>query len=164
MRRIAILIAFIFATQINSGSAQNKISNNKLLNAYYQLKNSLATDNSTSAAKDARVLVAQVSTAQLEKLPNSKLALDEQSTIVKSAATYISATTDIAKQRELFGKLSDAMVLIVKNSKAGDSPIFLQYCPMAKQGWLNEKKEIENPYYGKSMFECGTVKEVLNNN
>jgi len=30
---------------------------------------------------------------------------------------------------------------------------------MAKASWLQTEKGIRNPYYGKSMLDCGTLKD-----
>jgi len=32
---------------------------------------------------------------------------------------------------------------------------------MAKASWLNEKENVENPYYGSMMFDCGDVTETI---
>lgn len=157
------MIAFLFAGQINVSFAQTKTATNNVLDAYYQIKNALASDNAVLAAKKATVLEKQIKTVKIDKLPGAeKKAWTEQLERVKSATTSIANGTDIAEQRKSFGLLSTSMIGIAKNSKIGKDAIFVQYCPMAKEGWLNENKKIENPYYGKSMFECGTVKEVLN--
>ena len=43
--------------------------------------------------------------------------------------------------------------------------IYKDFCPMYNDNkgaiWLSESKEIKNPYFGKSMSTCGTVKEEL---
>jgi hypothetical protein len=44
--------------------------------------------------------------------------------------------------------------------------LYKEFCPMYNKGkggyWLSELKEIHNPYFGKEMPTCGTIKEVLN--
>lgn len=164
MKKIAIVIAFLFAAQINAGSAQTKEnSTNKVLDAYYQLKNALATDDNTLAAKSATLLAKQLSEIKTARFSAANEAVwVKQSAEAKSAALSIAASAEIAQQRKLFGTLSNSMIKIVKNLKVGNDAIFVQYCPMAKESWLNENKKIENPYYGKSMLTCGTVKEVIN--
>jgi hypothetical protein len=35
------------------------------------------------------------------------------------------------------------------------------YCPMARKYWLQRGTAIRNPYYGKSMLECGRINAGL---
>jgi len=56
---------------------------------------------------------------------------------------------------------------MVKSFKITDTAVYYDYCPMAfdnKGGfWLSEQKAIANPYFGKKMMTCGSVKETLIN-
>lgn len=163
MKRTSIMIAFLFAFQVNSGFAQTKTSANKVLSAYFDLKNALAKDNGTLAKKSASLLEQQISSVDFKDAASAdQLLLKKATMMAQSSAKEIGNTTDISEQRKTFKTLSAAMITLVKDTKPGDKPIFVQYWPMAKASWLNENKTIENPYYGKSMAACGTVKEVLN--
>jgi hypothetical protein len=72
---------------------------------------------------------------------------------------------NIKHQREHFDMLSKDMYDLVKKFGAGEK-IYVDFCPMYndKKGvtWLSETKEITNPYFGKDMNTCGTIKEELN--
>jgi hypothetical protein len=71
---------------------------------------------------------------------------------------------NIKHQREHFDMLSKDMYELVKNFGAGQ-PLYYDHCPMYNNNkgadWISEKKEISNPYLGKEMPGCGTVKEEL---
>jgi hypothetical protein len=60
--------------------------------------------------------------------------------------------------------LSKDMYDLVKKFTAGQ-PIYVDDCPMYNDNkgaiWLSETKEIKNPYFGKDMNICGSVKEEL---
>ena len=47
----------------------------------------------------------------------------------------------------------------------GEQKLYYDHCPMYNNNkgayWLSETKEIANPYLGKAMPTCGTVKEEL---
>ena len=60
--------------------------------------------------------------------------------------------------RDAFGRLSHAIIAYAKTSNAaiGDG-VNVLYCPMLKKYWLQKGAKIANPYYGKSMLECGRV-------
>lgn len=70
----------------------------------------------------------------------------------------------IGHQREHFDMLSADLHDLVKVFPVNRT-LYIDHCPMYndKKGahWLSEVKEIKNPYYGKEMQECGTVKEEI---
>jgi hypothetical protein len=53
------------------------------------------------------------------------------------------------------------MIALTKQFKLSDKPVYVQYCPMADGSWLSDEKQIVNPYYGKSMLSCGSVKSEI---
>jgi Cu(I)/Ag(I) efflux system membrane fusion protein len=77
----------------------------------------------------------------------------------------ISASTDIAQQRVHFQKVSDAMFDNAGKYQFADKTMYRQHCPMAFDGkgayWLSDRTEIENPYYGSAMPDCGVVEDTL---
>jgi hypothetical protein len=71
---------------------------------------------------------------------------------------------NIKHQREHFDILSKNMYDLVKTFGAGQK-LYYDHCPMYNNNkgadWISETKEISNPYLGKKMSSCGTVKEEL---
>ena len=67
-------------------------------------------------------------------------------------------------QREHFEMLSKDMYDLVKAFGGGQS-LYKDFCPMYNNNkgafWLSETKEIKNPYLGKAMPTCGTMKEEI---
>jgi Cu(I)/Ag(I) efflux system membrane fusion protein len=84
---------------------------------------------------------------------------------LQAHGTGIASSTDIGKQRKQFSLFTDALVETLTAFGAGDSTLYLQYCPMAigNEGadWLSREKTIRNPYFGDEMLTCGTVKETF---
>jgi hypothetical protein len=83
----------------------------------------------------------------------------------KEHAVHISKNAgNIKHQREHFDMLSKDIYELAKSFGAGQS-LYYDHCPMYNNGkganWLSESKEIHNPYLGKAMPDCGTVKETL---
>lgn len=76
----------------------------------------------------------------------------------------IQNTEDIEAQRKYFESISDVIYQLVKTVGTTE-PLYKSYCPMALDGkgamWLSETEEIANPYYGASMYSCGSVQEVV---
>jgi Cu(I)/Ag(I) efflux system membrane fusion protein len=68
--------------------------------------------------------------------------------------------------RRLFESVSDRLIQAVRRfGNPWKDPIRLAFCPMAAGSkgafWLQKANEIENPYFGASMFACGEVRASL---
>lgn len=122
-----------------------------LYSDYLKIKDALTADNSAKAASAANDFVKTLGSVE------SKLISSDRSAQLKKAAQSIGQSKDIKVQRNSFYSLSDNMVELAKAHKIKTGTIYVQYCPMAKGQWLSSKEEIKNPYYGKSMLECGYV-------
>jgi len=158
---LTILLLIVVAGLMAQTPAVNTSINN-LTTAYLDLKNALAADDGTAAQGKAKILKSQVEDVQVKDM-----SADRQ-TVWKNYvdkldfdSRHISESTSIDHQREHFASLSKNMYAVVKAFKVNRTPIYWQYCPMKKASWLNEKQAIENPYYGKTMLDCGSVKETL---
>lgn len=60
---------------------------------------------------------------------------------------------NIEELRESFKQLSN--LYIANTDKKDMKNLIVAECPMAKAKWIQTKGGIRNPYYGKSMLECG---------
>lgn len=129
-----------------------------LINAYLELKNALVNDDQSGAASAAKKI--------LETLPSIQSNQEEGSDIIediKEQAEHISKS-EIEHQREHLQMLSEDMKDLIKIMGA-DRELYVAFCPMANDGqgaiWISEIKEIKNPYYGKEMLTCGSIKQIL---
>ena len=73
----------------------------------------------------------------------------------------IVSAEQLTVQRKLYAGVSEGLYKSVKAFGVGET-VYHQYCPMVKASWLNDSKDIKNPYYGSMMLTCGSTKEVLN--
>lgn len=71
-----------------------------------------------------------------------------------SAAGEIAKATSLEVARESFKKLSTEAVALAK----GQEGYYVATCPMARADWVQTSPAISNPYYGKSMLTCGSIK------
>ncbi|MFC4143230.1 DUF3347 domain-containing protein [Pedobacter mendelii] len=164
MKRIIIIVAIIAiaTTKITFAQSKTDAAFNQVLLAYYDVKNALSTDK-----KDAAIEKVKVLTAKVNDVPNKDLTTAqqkvwmEQSSIIKSKAAQLAGSNDIKTQRKSFEGISYAMIKTVKTIKFNNATVYIQHCPMAKASWLNEKENIENPYYGSMMFDCGDISETI---
>lgn len=151
--------------------ASEKVSANaspieSILNPYFTLKNALTQDNNKVAAEAAKELVSVLGSFDKSVLNGQKSKV--YTDIFEDAqehAEHISANGgDIKHQREHFETLSEEIYELAKS--VGGRKLYYNNCPMHNNSkganWVSEVKEIRNPYLGKKMLKCGTVKEELN--
>ncbi|MGF7079176.1 DUF3347 domain-containing protein [Mucilaginibacter sp. UYCu711] len=154
--RSIFIVVLLAVVTINVKAQASNATINNVVAAYLEVKNALAADNGKAAQARAKVLSTQIAAVQLQdenwKKYADKLSFDSR---------HISETDAIAHQREHFASLSKNFYAVVKSMKANAKTLYWQYCPMKKSSWLSDVEAIENPYYGKEMLECGSVKETL---
>ncbi|MGY0039515.1 DUF3347 domain-containing protein [Pedobacter sp. NJ-S-72] len=139
---------------------------NQSLKSYYALKNALATDKPEDALKLAGELQLAVKEVPHKGFADAKqyVLWMKESAVIQQKASELAKTKDLKSQRKSFEGISTAFITLAKELKLNNQDVFVQYCPMGKFSWLNEVKEIQNPYYGSQMYDCGTVKDTLEKN
>ncbi|RZL17092.1 MAG: DUF3347 domain-containing protein [Pedobacter sp.] len=160
-----ILLVFILTALTSISHAQNgaKQAFNKTLIAYFNAKNTLSKDK--IAAADAASILENINSFPIKELtPAQKVLWAAQTAEIKKAAQPMVGEKDIKVQRKQFETISYAMIKLVNGLKMNNNKIYLQHCPMARASWLNEVEDIQNPYYGSMMFDCGDVKETIAKN
>jgi hypothetical protein len=88
---------------------------------------------------------------------------DDKKTIPSEAAKEAEAlakATDVSSAREDFKPLSELLIKNLADNKVKSGSYVEVYCPMANASWLQEGKEVSNPYLGKSMSGCGEIKHT----
>lgn len=135
------------------------------LTEYYLLKDAMVDSNADAANLKADGLLVALDAVDTAKMTSAQKAQwDKLSRSIRSDAEHIRENEDLAHQREHFVKLSSNMYSLVFGFKANETDAYLQYCPMKKATWLSKNKEIRNPYYGKRMLDCGSVRTTLKKN
>jgi len=134
--------------------------------AYMDLKNTLVKDNAKAAKSSSEVLLKSIKKVALNELPNSagrdlwKLLDSKLSTSVKA----LSKEEDLAGQRVHFHHVSTHLTELLKSFKV-EKTVYHLYCPMADNNnggyWLSMESTVENPYFGSSMLNCGSVHETF---
>jgi ABC-type transport system substrate-binding protein len=139
----------------------------EIIAGYLQLKNALAKDNGKDAATAGNAIVATLATVDMKSLSATQMkSYMDIADDLKEHAEHIGANAGkIEHQREHFVMLSKDVADLIKTFGNGGPTLYKDFCPMANNGkgaiWISELKEIKNPYYGKSMSTCGSVKETL---
>ncbi len=147
--------------------ANTTVSNKDIVGAYLQMKNAFTKDNTNDAATAGKTLQAAFINFDSKTLsPQQQKVFADIADDAKEHAEHIGANGgNIAHQREHFDMLSKDMADLIKTFGNGGQTLYKDFCPMYNKGkgayWISETKEIKNPYLGKAMPTCGTMKEEI---
>ncbi|MBL7818887.1 MAG: DUF3347 domain-containing protein [Saprospiraceae bacterium] len=142
------------------------VSIGEIVKGYLSLKNALTVDKTKEAATAGAALEATFKSFNKAALTaEQKKVFEDVEDDAKEHAEHIGSNGgNIEHQREHFETLSKDIYALVKAFGAGQT-LYQDFCPMYndKKGaiWLSETKGIQNPYYGKKMLSCGSMKEEL---
>jgi Cu(I)/Ag(I) efflux system membrane fusion protein len=78
----------------------------------------------------------------------------------------MAASKDIGEMRNHLADFTPLMLeAIEKFGILGDKGVYHFHCPMARNNagadWLQGDPKMENPFYGKSMLNCGSLVETI---
>jgi len=142
----------------------------RLLTAYYSVKDALVASDTVKANKAAAELQIAADSLKVDEIQGDstgtikETALSYTGTILGSAKGFVGETT-IDEKRKEFEMLTEAMWNLSRVVKYGGRKIYYQYCPMAFNDkgayWMSNEREIRNPYFGDQMLECGKVEDSL---
>lgn len=137
--------------------------------AYLEVQDALAQDEpeqAAAAAKGLRDALEGDLGKPLEGAP-AKAWRDTHAPALRDTAAALAAKTDLAEQRTVFEPVSEAFEAAVRDYGLPEgTSAFVVHCPMAFDDagadWLQaDGDEVRNPYFGSSMYRCGTVKERI---
>jgi Cu(I)/Ag(I) efflux system membrane fusion protein len=136
-----------------------------LLDAYLVLKQAMVNTDSLMTRSKAGIFMEVLEQMDATMLDGPmKDFWTDHLKVIRDGGLHIAGTSGMAAQRAAFKPFS-AQIIEVYKSFGVPYPVFVQYCPMADADrggfWLSDKKQIENPYFGDLMMECGEVKEQL---
>jgi uncharacterized Ntn-hydrolase superfamily protein len=158
--RYFILMLVLFAGY-QTKAQNNTTAINQIIQGYLSVEKALVNDNIRAANRAATAMANSINEVIATRLnAGQKATWTKYSEKLRANSQLISKATTIDHQREYFASLSDDMYSLLKSFKSHPT-LYRQYCPMKKQYWLNATQEIQNPYYGKQMLDCGKVTETI---
>jgi len=165
MKNIKYFLALVLSVAMGQSDAKPvdvKSSINTVLKSYLDIKNALATDNSKAANDAAKNFTTALKAVPASQMDNKQKQVWQQyAEKLRYDGEHISESDAITHQREHFGSLSSNLFAVLKAFKNNELIVYRQYCPMAKKSWISESSAIKNPYFGKTMPDCGITKETL---
>jgi len=135
--------------------------------AYYAMQKALAGDDpsqTVTAKGEMKEALAQVDMGLFDQ--KTHMLWMESSKSLDAILTQAASNTDIAGLREGFYQISQVMIKLTKAlGPIGVPDVYQMHCPMAFDNagasWLQDNKDLINPYFGDMMLKCGTVEEVI---
>jgi len=135
-----MIVALALGAALTSSTSRAS-QGDPVLDAYLRVSSALAADDLTTA-KDSAQELAKVSTA----------AKQEQ---LAAGAEALAGAPTIEAAREQFKAVSAGAVKLAQ----GRDGYYIMTCPMAQADWVQASTQVANPYYGKSMSSCGSLKK-----
>lgn len=161
MNKYLLLVVLFAMTYVYVQAQQPAL--NTVLGGYLNVKDALVKSDPKAAATASGVLLNAISNIDMSAIPaKDHMAFMKLQDKLEFDARHISESTDINHQREHFTSLSTNMITLAKQAKLSLHAIYEDYCPMKKTYWLSGDTAIQNPYYGKTMPDCGKISATLN--
>ncbi len=151
---IVSLLVLVIAPVFTQG-----VSIERYLTHYMSIKDALVQSDAVTAQQHGVLLKAALHiTDDLSK--EERDTYMQQFNLLMDNAHVIADSRNIEIQRQALAKMSPAMWALVRSASVYTGNLYYHYCPMRKAYWISRTQTIENPYYGTSMLNCGSVKEI----
>ena len=138
-----------------------------VLAVYFMIQTALSRDDMKLVQKQSDSLLQALESVDMGLLggPGHMIWMKDLGVLVKQGNAMKSAS-NITEQRESFHLLSENLKSVVKRFGTGGNHSVLQFhCPMAFGGkgadWLQDNKDLKNPYFGQKMLQCGEQTDTL---
>jgi hypothetical protein len=138
----------------------------RILDEYAYLRDSLVEGEIGKVDSTAQSMLAAV-----EAVPTGDLRREGREAWEQHASLYsrtlreLAHATSLKEKRSYFAHISEIVYCSVKSFGLGDKLSNVYFCPMAFDSkgayWLSDIEYVQNPYFGKSMINCGERVEVL---
>lgn len=144
-----------------SGSFKSDLE--KIYNNHLIVTKFLAEDKFEEARKNMADQAKLIHILRNANIQNSTLT----STIDKiiNSLKHVNHTQDISGLRQIFENVSMQIINLEKQYGHTGEERYIVFCPMAFNNrgayWIQNEKQITNPYFGSSMLRCGKIKETI---
>lgn len=137
-----------------------------LVDDYLQWKDALTNDDFTEAISRAEKMKKSLQNIDMKLFSGADHEVWMKfQTILNKEMEHLSHMSDLEQLRKVFQQVSVVMIDLVRRFQPYDAPLYVQHCPMADNNrgadWLSLESKIRNPYFGKSMYSCGEVRDTI---
>ena len=141
------LVVFVGTVLLSAESKHSE--SNQPLDDLVAIQTALAGDTMAHVSHHAAAISKAASEHKLHGL----------SADVASQAAKVAESKNLKAARHWFKPLSKSFVDYLSAHPDKSGKYNVAYCPMAKASWIQKGATIRNPYFGKSMLNCGTIKK-----
>lgn len=132
---------------------------NQMLSNYLELEDALVASN----LADAKTAMGKMQKEAIQLAPKTTGSVAQKELKFIAARLEVYGKADSLDDiRSGFEKISNSMIVLAEQKVFGSEALYVMYCPMKKANWLDDTNTIKNPYYGKAMLTCGSVKKTIN--
>ena len=136
------------------------------MDAYLQIKEALSEEDLNEVDDAIDLMNRRIQKIQLLRLEGEGLrAWKSHRELYLDKLEEMRHIEGLENKRSYFGHLSEIVYCTLKSFGLQEGNLYAVYCPMAFNNkgayWITDSKEINNPYMGSKMPECGEIKEVL---
>lgn len=124
------------------------------LSQYESVRAALANDDLAATKKAAATIAMEPRTPQAEPLT---LEQKERQAAFTATVRKIASADSLATARDAFKQVSKRAIHFAE----GKPGYYLANCPMVPSGegnWVQTSQSVSNPYFGKAMLTCGSIK------
>ena len=139
---------------------------NAVIAHYLDIQSALAKDDQASAAQAAKTALETLAGMDMKRVTGDEhMAWLKHADELTSLLTAVADADGIEPARAKFALLSEQVTAILSRFGGPGGKLYKAWCPMAfgnrGASWIQDQKEISNPYFGKVMLRCGEIKETL---
>ncbi|MEC5128107.1 efflux RND transporter periplasmic adaptor subunit [Verrucomicrobiales bacterium BCK34] len=177
-----LLNPYFGASMLQCGEVRDQLANAKpiplndsgnralktVVTDYLAIQTALAKDSLDEAGLSAKSLTSSAAalTDTATENPGAANRLVSLSDQIKSLSESTAKTDSIVQFRANFKTLSGLIETLINSFGSGlDTELYSAHCPMAFDNsgadWLQEDRNIANPYFGASMLNCGEITAQL---
>ena len=151
---------------VSSVDAKFKDEMKKLLSHYNALKEACVNDDTKAAKSIAEIMKKFVENIDISKLNNDDFyKWSKEQGNISFGLDEIISNPEIANIRLNFSELYTPIYKLMIAYGMGEETVYVQECPMAFDfggaKWFSMEDDIENPYFGDDMLNCGSNIEVV---
>ena len=142
----------------------------KLLTAYYGLKDALVTADTIKANQAAKDITDYSDSLALKEIKGDSTGVIRETALsftgtISGSAKALTLEKNIEAKRKEFEMITEALWNLSRVVRYDGEKIYYIFCPMAFDDkgayWLSDNAEVRNPYFGNKMLTCGTVADSL---
>jgi len=163
MKKSFALLSIIFLSFSSYFGFSSEIDSNlvdAIIPQYLKMQSALADDSLEQVQESAKQLV--------HSLHHDNHGQNPMLHKLMAATKSISEAKQLADARKAFSLLSNRLIKLVEHTGTNlPNSLFVYHCPMAFEhkgaSWIQASESTRNPYYGKMMLSCGSVKKSISN-